>query len=93
MKRRVLKIVLLVLLLVNYVLLSLRWVWWMLDDKYGMGERLRSIHSLTDSSGVNDELSHLYSELHFDLLYFAVFTLVIYLVFALILNTYTSKEN
>ncbi len=93
MKRKILKITLLVLLLLNYVLLSMRWVWWMLDDKYGIGERLRTAHSLVESSSVNDELRQMYEEIQFDLLYFAIFTFVIFLVFAAILNTYKKKEG
>ncbi len=35
----------------------------------------------------------MYEEIQFDLLYFAIFTLVIFLVFAAILNTYKKKEG
>lgn len=93
MKRKILKITLLVLLLINYVLLSVRWIWWMLDDKYGIGERLRTAYALVRDSNVNDELSQMYEEIQIDLLYFAVFTLVIYLIFAAILNTYKKKDD
>ena len=42
----------------------------MLDDKYGIGERLRTAYALVRDSNVNDELSQMYEEIQFDLLYF-----------------------
>lgn len=92
MKRKILKLTLLVLLCANYILLSLRWAWWMLDDKYGVGERLRAAHAFGDSLNVNNELRQIYTEIQIDLLYFAIFTLVVYLVFAAFLNTYTRGD-
>ena len=87
-KRKLLKAALFILFVANYALLIMRFIWWLLDDKYGLGERVRNAISNKDIQGGYTALNQMYSEITYDVLYCAVFTFIIFLLFAVILGTY-----
>lgn len=79
---------LLLLVIVNFIALAFRYIYWSLDDQYGCGERIRMNISVEEFRVVNDNLNEMYSEIYFDIFYFAGFTFVLCLLFMAVLNTY-----
>ncbi len=59
-QRHYYKVALLALIVVNYFLLVMRFVFWMLDNQYGMGERLR-FYREEPFSEFNEVLNQIYS--------------------------------
>ena len=90
-KRHYLKILLFILLIINYLILSLRWVWWLLDDQYGCGDRVRTSFANWKSDG-HVAISQIYSQIYCDIYYFAGFTLVLLILFLAILHTYKNND-
>ena len=91
-KRHCLKILLFILVIVNYLILLMRWVWWLLDDQYGCGDRVRASFASLKSDGFK-ALSQMYSQIYCDIYYFAGFTLVLFLLFLAIMKTYDDKDG
>lgn len=91
--RRYTGLALLLLVIVNYIALAFRWIWWSLDDQYGCGERIRMNISYEEFLMVKDDLNEMYSEIYFDIFYFAGFTFVLCLLFMAVLNTYRNDTK
>lgn len=91
--RRYTAVALFLLVIVNYIALAFRWIWWLLDDQYGCGERIRMNISVEEFRMVNDNLNEMYSEIYFDLFYSAGFTFVVCLLFMALLNTYRNDKK
>ena len=94
--RRYTGFALLLLVIVNFIALAFRCIYWSLDDQYGCGERIRMNISVEEFRVVNDNLNEMYSEIYFDIFYFAGFTFVLCLLFMAVLNTYrkdTKKKD
>ena len=72
-KKIILKIIIALIIVANYILLALRWIFWKLDDNYGCGFRIRS-DFMSDSKKGRVALAEIYDEITFDFVYFAVFT-------------------
>ena len=95
-KKIIVKIIILALIVVNYILLLLRWLNWQLDDKYGCGHSIRMDFKF-DSKYGPVALAEIYDEITFDFVYFAVFTtlLSICLIILVIIkiNEIAEKES
>ena len=72
-KKRILMLIIALLVVANYILLALRWIFWQLDDKYGCGHSIRMDFKF-DSKYGPVALAEIYDEITFDFVYFAVFT-------------------
>lgn len=91
--RRYTGFALLLLVIVNFIALAFRYIYWSLDDQYGCGERIRMNISVEEFRVVNDNLNEMYSEIYFDIFYFAGFTFVLCLLFMAVLNTYRNDTK
>ena len=91
--RRYTGFALLLLVIVNFIALAFRYIYWSLADQYGCGERIRMNISVEEFRVVNDNLNEMYSEIYFDIFYFAGFTFVLCLLFMAVLNTYRNDTK
>ena len=84
MKNIIIKIILAILISVNFIVLLLRWLYWQLDRNYGFGDTIMHIsRSLKDEDAnlLSENMKTLYSDINLDIYYFAVFSLLITVIF------------
>ncbi len=92
--RKILKIIIVLIIVANYILLALRWIFGELDDNYGCGFRIRS-DFMSDSKKGRVALAEIYDEIASDFVYYVGFTtlLSICLIILAIINTNENSEK
>lgn len=93
-KKIILKIIIVLIIVANYILLALRWIFWQLDDKYGCGHSIRMDFKFESKYG-SVALAEIYDEITFDFVYYVGFTtlLSICLIILTIINTNENSEK
>jgi hypothetical protein len=94
--KRIVRVIILILIVVNYILLLLRWLNWLLDKQYGCGYLIRSELKRGSKYGY-EAIAEIYDGITFDFLYFAVFTTLLSICLIILgiikINEIVEKES